>query len=61
MKAIPTRMTALDLSVVLNISEETVKKLAGMGQLPCTWLGNRMYFNFDEVLNHFRQLEGAAA
>jgi len=54
-------MTALDLSVVLNISEETVKKLAGMGQLPCTWLGNRMYFNFDEVLNHFRQLEGAAA
>ena len=61
MKARSVQMTALDLSLVLNISEETVRKLASMGQLPCIWLGNRMYFNFDEVLNHFRQLEGVAA
>ncbi|MCL2381235.1 MAG: helix-turn-helix domain-containing protein [Treponema sp.] len=61
MKTIFTLMTEQELSVVLNISEKTVIKLAETGELPSLPLGNRIYFRFDEILKHFRELEGRAA
>ena len=61
MKTIPTRMTAEEFSVVLNITEDTVKKLARTKQLPCFRLKNRLYFDFDEIIKHFSQLEGGVA
>ena len=51
------RMTALELSLILNISEITVKMLAKTGQLPCLNVKNRYFFSFTQIVSHFRQLE----
>jgi len=61
MKTISTQMTVRDLSVILNICEETVIKLAKTGQLPCFHLNDRMYFILDEIIGYFKKLEGSAA
>jgi len=61
MKTIPNRLTAGELSLVLNISEETVKTLAKTKQLPSIRIKNRLYFDFNKVLMHFRKMEGGAA
>jgi len=52
-------MTVEDLSVVLNIHEETLKKLAKTRQIPSISHKNRLYFNFSEVLQFFKKLEGS--
>ena len=61
MKIITTRMTASELSLVLNISEETVKKLEKTKQIPSFSVNNRKYFNFQKVLKHFKKMEGGIA
>ena len=61
MKPLSTRMTVQDLSLILNISEGTVVKLAQTKQLPSLQLNNQIYFILDEVIDHFKKLEGSAA
>ena len=51
------KLTVEDLSVVLNIHEETIRKLAKTKQIPSVKQKNRLYFNFSEVLQFFRRLE----
>jgi len=54
-------LTAEQLSLILNISEFTVKKLARAGELPCIFVNHRPQFNLDVILKHFEKLEGGAA
>jgi hypothetical protein len=61
MALIPNRMTAEELSAVLNVAEETVKNLAKTSQLPCWKEKNKIFFNFLEVLLYFKDLEKEAA
>ena len=53
-----SRMTAAELSLVLNITEETVIALAKTEQIPSFRLKNRIFFDFMKILEYFRQLEG---
>ena len=50
-------MTAEELALVLNIHEETIRKLAKTQQLPYYRHKKRIYFNFSEILKSFEQLE----
>jgi hypothetical protein len=51
-------LTAEELSLVLDISEFTVKKLARSRQLPCAYSKNgRPSFELETLLRHFRELE----
>jgi len=52
---------AEQLSLILNISEFTVKKLARERDLPCTFVNRRPLFDLDVILKHFDGLEGGAA
>jgi len=61
MKNEPSRMNAEELSLVLCISEETVKILAKTKQIPFIRQKNRIYFDFAKVLDHFRKMEGETA
>jgi len=61
MKRKKALFTAEQLSLVLNISEFTVKKLARDGELPCTYVNRRPLFDMDVLLKHFQKLEGGAA
>ena len=54
------KMTAQELALVLNIHEETIRKLAKTEQIPYFQQKNRIYFNFATVLNHFKVLEEGA-
>jgi len=54
-------LTAEQLSLVLNISEFTVKKLAKNGELPCVFVNRRPKFDMEALLRHFRQLEEGGA
>jgi len=54
-------LTAEQLSLVLNISEFTVKKLARDGELPCMYVSRRPQFDIDVLIKHFQKLEGGAA
>jgi hypothetical protein len=53
-------LTAEELSLILSISEFTVKKLARTKQLPCNYAGRQPKFNLYQVLKHFQRLEGGA-
>jgi hypothetical protein len=57
MKLKLTCMTAGELSLVLNISEETVKKLEKTQQIPSFSINKRKYFDFGRVFNHLKALE----
>jgi excisionase family DNA binding protein len=61
MKNDPNRMTAGELSLVLNVTEATVKRLAKTEQIPSFRIGAQVVFEFEKVLQHLRKLEGAAA
>jgi hypothetical protein len=50
--------TAQQLSLILNISEFTIKKLARTNQLPCQYFNRRPLFSLETLLNYFAQLEG---
>jgi len=54
-------ITAEQLSLILNISEFTVKKLARAKELPCTFINRRPHFDLDVILKYFDKLEGGAA
>jgi len=54
-------LNAEQLSLILNISEFTVKKLAREKELPCTFVNRRPQFDMDALIKHFKKLEGGAA
>jgi hypothetical protein len=61
MKRILKLLTAKELSLILNITERTVKKLAQTNQLPSTYVHRRLRFDFNKVMARLRRLEGGAA
>jgi len=56
-----TLITAEQLSLALNISEFTVKKLARSKEIPCKHSKGRIVFSLESVLDRFKELEGGAA
>ena len=54
-------LTAQELSVLLNISEFTVKELASKKLLPCKYAGRRPLFELNAIYELFEKLEGGAA
>jgi len=58
---IPQTLNAEQMSLILNISEQTVKKLAKDGELPCAFVNRRPQFEWNVVVRHFKELEGGAA
>jgi hypothetical protein len=60
MKKRPVLLNAEQLSLILNISEFTVKKLAKGKEIPCTYVNRRPQFNLDVIMKHFSRLEGGA-
>jgi len=61
MKDMKNLLTAEQLSLILNISEFTVKKLARESELPCVFINRRPRFDPDVILKHLQNLEGGAA
>ena len=61
MKKKKVMLNAEQLSLILNISEFTVKKLARDKELPCKYVNRRPQFDMDALLEHFKKLEGGAA
>ncbi len=57
----PQNLSAAEVSLILNISEKTVKKLAKNKELPCIFQNRRPHFNWNELINHFKVLEGGVA
>ena len=55
----PNRLSAAQLSLILNISEDTVKKLGT--ELPSFKIKNRNFYTFNEVLECLKRLEAGAA
>ena len=51
------KLTVRELAFVLNIHEETVRKLAKTEQLPYQRIKKQLYFDFEELLAYFKQLE----
>ena len=60
-KEISNPLTAEQLSLILNISEFTIKKLAKANELPCTYVKRQPLFCLSELRRHFQELEGGAA
>ena len=54
-------LTAEQLSLILNISEFTVKKLARDKELPCRYVNRRPQFDMGVLLKYFKTLEGGGA
>jgi len=61
MKKKKNPLTAEQLSLILNISEFTIKKLAKNGELPCRYVNRRPQFELAALLRYFKKLEGGAA
>jgi len=57
----PQILNAKQVSLILNISEQTVKKLAKEKELPGFYINRRPQFNWNEIINHFQKMEGGAA
>ena len=51
------KLTVKELAAVLNIHEETVRKLVKTKQLPCLQIKKRILFDFEELVIYFKQLE----
>ena len=56
-----TLITAEQLSLMLGISEFTLKKLARSKIIPCNYVKGRIFFDIEKVLALFKELEGGAA
>jgi len=56
-----TLVSAEQLSLILNISEFTVRKLARLKEIPSKYSGGKLVFSLEEVLARFKNLEGGAA
>jgi hypothetical protein len=61
MKKESTLVTAEQLSLILNISEFTVRKLARSKEIPCRYIKGKIVFSLESVLARFKELEGGAA
>jgi hypothetical protein len=61
MKTISRPLTAEELSLILDVSESTIQKMARTKQLPCTYVNRKPSFDFERLLRYFRELEGGAA
>jgi hypothetical protein len=61
MQSIPQQVTVKELSLILNVKEDTVQKLYKTNQLPGTYEKRHLYFDFEAILEHFQKLEGGAA
>jgi hypothetical protein len=61
MKKETTLVTAEQLSLILSISEFTVRKLARSKEIPCRHIKGKIVFNLESVLARFKELEGGAA
>ena len=57
----PQILNVEQMSLILNISEKTVKKLAKNNEIPCVFVNRRPQFEWDVIIKHFEQLEGGAA
>jgi hypothetical protein len=57
----PLILNAEQMSVILNISEQTVKKLAKDREIPCTFVNRRPQFEWAVLVKRFYELEGGAA
>ena len=55
------KLNAGEVAQIFEISENTVKKLAKAGDLPCKYINRRPLFCTDELKRHFERLEGGAA
>jgi len=60
-KELSSLLTAEELSLVLNISETTIKKLAKAKDLPCVYVNRSPRFSLNMLIKHFKKLEGGAA
>jgi hypothetical protein len=60
-KQILQNLNAEQLSLILNISEKTVKQLAKNKELPSIFVNRKPHFNWNDLINHFQVLEGGAA
>jgi hypothetical protein len=54
-------LNAEQMSLILNISEQTVKKLAKDMEIPCVFVNRRPQFNWNVLVDRFQELEGGAA
>ena len=61
MKKSPNLLNAEQLSLILGISEFTIKKLAKSKELPCTYTNRRPQFSLNTLIRYFERLEGGAA
>jgi len=57
----PQVFNAEQMSHILNISEQTVKKLAKGMEIPCSFVNRRPVFSWDALIRRFQELEGGAA
>jgi len=57
----PLILNAEQMSLILNISEKTLKKLAKANEIPCAFVNRRLQFKLEEVIRRFQELEGGAA
>jgi ribosomal protein L16 Arg81 hydroxylase len=57
----PLILNAEQMSFILNISEQTIKKLAKNSEIPCTFVNRRPQFNWNVLVKRFHELEGGAA
>jgi excisionase family DNA binding protein len=60
MERITHPLTAEEVSLILNISESTVKKLARNKELPCIYVKSRPRFNLKALIKYFEKLERRA-
>jgi excisionase family DNA binding protein len=61
MQNITRPLSAEELSLILGISEFTIKKLARSGELPCVFINRRPRFDLESLLAYFEKLEGVSA
>lgn len=54
-------LNAEQMSLILNISEKTVKKLAKDKEIPCALINRKPQFEWEMLIKHFEKLEGGAA
>jgi hypothetical protein len=50
-----------ELSLILSISETTIKKLVKEKEIPCAYVNRRPVFNWAVVVQRLQELEGGAA
>ena len=60
-KMIDRKITEKELAMILDIREETVIKLVVTKQLPFVKLKNKVFFEFDKVIEHLESLEQSIA